>query len=82
MATDGKTHRKVVNRELCEGPASEIAGVTKPVEADIEFSEEGRDAPVKKAPAAPSELESELPSATHIPLLSLCRLRAKEDPHW
>ena len=54
--------------------------------ADIEISKEGRDARVKKGPAEPSEPESELPSATHIPFRAWCSAcvasRAKEDPHW
>ena len=64
-----------------------IADVANPVKAaDIEVSEDGRDARVKKAPTEPSELESELHSATHIPFRAWCfacvASRAKEDPHW
>ena len=64
-----------------------IAGVAKPVKAvDIEINKEGRDARVKKTPEEPSELESELHSATHIPFrawyFACVASRAKEDLHW
>ena len=64
-----------------------IADVAKLVQAaDIEIRKQGRDPRVKKAPAEPSELESELLSATHIPFPAWCSAckasRAKEYPHW
>ena len=56
--------------ETVESPESlrAIADVAKPVQgAGNEISKGDRDARVKKAPAKPSELESELHSATHTP---------------
>ena len=93
MDTHGQARRKVANREPChtvgEGVSLKIipaiADIVKPVkEADIEFSEEGRDARVKGAPADPSELWSASLSATHIPFRARCSVcvasRAKADP--
>ena len=58
-----------------------IADVAKPVQAaEIEIGKEGRAARVKKATAEPSALESELHSATHIPIGLGAQLAW--DPHW
>ena len=63
-AAKSSTVSPVTLSETIESPQNlpAIADVTKPA-TDIEISEE-----VKKAPAEPSELESELLSETHIPL--------------
>ena len=76
--------RKVQGREPCDTVEKQLnlrrafrRPPTSVKAADIEISKEGRDARVKKGPAEPSEPESELHSATHIPFRAWYHERRK-----